>query len=229
MNKKITLGIVVVIVVIVAMLLTMRLIQNEPQPTVPDEGQIVVVPSEEQNEPITENSDLTTHKTFTNDEIGISFKYPDVFQRVDAHISDGYVSGTVYGEGDAGKRFSGVLEFASGRSISFGGVTSDYSAPRGGSIKDTLGYTKDGDQYFVKFIWGNYQVATAELWDTSDANSKALVMRDTGIGHVFGSDSVAVFVNIPNSEFEGVVFVPSSSDAKDMEILQDIVSSLTFN
>jgi hypothetical protein len=113
------------------MLLMMLSTQNESPPTISDR---------EQNDPATENPDLAGYKTFTNDEIGISFKYPDMFQRVDSHISEGYISVTVYGEGSAGKSFSGVLEFKSGHTISFDGVTPpDYSAPRGGSIKDTLG------------------------------------------------------------------------------------------
>lgn len=168
--------------------------------------------------------DLTEYKMYTNEEVGISFTYPDIFQRVDIGVVD---SGAL--DRKSGKYFGGVLELESGLLISFGGVTADYSSPRGGSIKDTTGYGQRGGQYFVRFAWGEVPVVSAEMWDTGDTNAQALVMRDTDMGHVFSPDRIAVFLNIPNSEFQGIVFVPSSDNSEEIAILQEIIASITFS
>lgn len=220
MNKKIAVGVLLAIVA-VAVLTVIQLNRSESQllTTEKNEGQIVVIPPEEGGTSTPNMPNLTEYKTYKNEEVGISFTYPDIFQRVDVRVSSG----------KTGKKFSGILEFEPGHSISFGGVTEDYSSPRGGSIKDTLGYEQRGEQYFVRFIWGDVHVVSVEMWDTSNEHTQALVMRDTEIGHIFGAEGFAVFINIPNSEFQGIVFTPSSHDSKEVKILQEIIASITFN
>lgn len=165
-------------------------------------------------------TDTTEWKIYQNSEAGISFQYPDIFNRVNMQVVNG----------DTGRIFTGVLEFFPNHWISFGGITEDYSATRGGTITDTRGYTKKGDDYFV---FGVRPEAYA-FWEYNNNNSQALVVTNTEIGQVLSRESVAVFVNIPNSPFSGIVFEihPLNSsepvDKKDIEILRQIVSSITF-
>ncbi|MDP3771946.1 MAG: hypothetical protein Q8Q94_01050 [bacterium] len=163
-------------------------------------------------------------KLYQNKEIGISFRYPDIFRRVDMGVHSG----------ETGRRFTGVLEFAPNQLISFGGTTKDYSASRGGSITDTHGYEKQGEKYAIKFIWGNQEVTPGELWPVNSGKDQAIVIRNMEIEQVLSRESVAAFVNIPNSPFPGIVFemTPVSPDKsvneKQVEILRQIVSSITF-
>lgn len=169
--------------------------------------------------------DLTEWKTYTNDEVGISFRYPDIFQRVDSHIS----------EGTTGKIFSGVLEFEPNHWISFGGATKDHTASRGGGITDTYGYEKQGERYIIKFAWEEKEVTPKELWPINGGENQAIVIRDTEIDQILSHDGIAVFFNIPNSSFPGMVFeiTPTSPgkaiNEEEIKILHKIISSITFN
>lgn len=170
------------------------------------------------------NLDTAEWKTYQNKEVGISFKYPDIFKRTDIKII----------KGDTGRMFNGVLEFAPNHWISFGGVTEDFSQAKGGSILDTLGYEKDGSKYFLKFIWGKNEIVPSEFWKINGGKNEAIVIRDTGIEQILSSKDTAIFVNIPQSSFHGIVFsiTPQNSgesvSAEEVEILHKIVSSIIF-
>lgn len=163
-------------------------------------------------------------KTYQNKEVGISFQYPDIFNRVDMRIING----------ETGRMFTGVLEFAPNHWISFGGATEDYTASKGGTLIGTHGYEKQGEKYAIKFVWGDQEVAPSGFWPINGGKDQAIVMRDTEIEQVLSRESIAAFVNIPNSSFPGVVFEISPSspgqtlDEKEIEILRQIVSSITF-
>jgi len=179
---------------------------------------------QQQDEEIADNK-MEEWKMYQNKEVGVSFQYPDIFKRVNMQVVNG----------DTGRIFTGVLEFAPNHWISFGGATTDYSKARGGSILDTQGYEKQGDKYVIKFSWGEDQVVPSEFWSVDDGKGQAIVIRNTEIGQILSRESVAVFVNIPNSLFSGMVFEITSLrsgepvDEKEVEILRQIVSSTTFN
>lgn len=163
-------------------------------------------------------------KTYQNKEVGVSFQYPDIFKRVNIQVV----------KGDTGRMLTGVLEFTQNHWISFGGTTKDYKASKGGGIMDTQGYEKQGDTYAIKFLWGKAPVVPSEFWPVNNGDGQSIVIRNTEIGQVLSRESVAVFVNIPNSLFSGIVFEihplnPNESvDEKEIEILRQIASSLTF-
>ncbi|MFZ2303459.1 MAG: hypothetical protein WAV98_01550 [Minisyncoccia bacterium] len=180
--------------------------------------------SQQQKKEIVDNK-IGEWKMYQNKEFGISFQYPDIFKRVNIQVVNG----------DTGRRLTGVLEFAQNHWISFGGVTKDFTKSRGGSLVDTYGYEKVGDAYLVKFVWGDDRVVPSEFWSVNKGGDKAIVVRNTEIGQVLSNKSVAVFVNIPNSLFPGIVFEihpllsNESVDEKEIEILRQIVSSITFS
>ena len=163
-------------------------------------------------------------KTYQNKEVGISFKYPDIFKRTDMKII----------KGDTGRMLNGVLEFAPNHWISFGGVTEDFSQAKGGSILDTLGYEKNGGKYFLKFIFGKNEVVPGEFWKVNGGKNEAIVIRDTEIEQILSNKDTAVFVNIPKSPFHGIVFSITPQDSgepistEEVEILHKIVSSIVF-
>ena len=180
--------------------------------------------SQQQNKE-TADSKTGEWKMYQNKEVGISFQYPNIFKRVNVQVVNG----------DTGRIFTGVLEFAPNHWISFGGVTTDYSKAQGGSILDTYGYEKQENKYVVKFAWGENQVVPSEFWPMNDGKGQAIVVRNTEIGQILSRESVAVFLNIPNSLFRGIVFEihpllsGESVNEKEIEILHEIVSSITFD
>lgn len=162
-------------------------------------------------------------ETYENKDAGISFQYPDIFERVDIRITNG----------ETGRMFIGVLEFSPNHRISFGGVTKDYTASKGGSLENTYGYEKQGEKYSVKFTWGNQDITPTGFWSVNNGKDMAVVVRNTEIEQVLSRESVAVFVNTLSESFPGVVFqlTPGSSglvDEKELEVLRQIVSSITF-
>lgn len=163
-------------------------------------------------------------KKYHNEEVGISFEYPDIFERVDMQVING----------ETGRQFIGVLEFYPNHWISFGGATNDYTASKGGTLVDTHGYEKQREKYAIKFVWGNQEVIPSEFWPVNGGKDQAIVLRNTNIEPVLSREGVAAFVKIPDSTFPGVVFEISASDSgepvdeKDVAILRQIVSSITF-
>ena len=170
------------------------------------------------------SADPKDWKTYKNTEVGISFRYPDIFEREDMSIRNG----------DTGRLFIGVLEFFPNHWISFGGATEDYRYPQGGSLIGTLGYEKQEEQYFVKFLWGKQKISPSEFWPVNSGKNQALVVRNSDIDQILAVGEIAAFVNIPHSPFPGIVFsiTPTSLDGsvseKDVQILRQIISSITF-
>lgn len=179
--------------------------------------------SQQQNKRTTDNK-TWEWKIYQNKEVGISFQYPNIFKRVNMQVVNG----------DTGRIFTGVLELASNHRISFGGATTNYSKAQGGSLLETQGYKKQGDKYLVKFTWGENQVVPSGFWPVNNGKGQAIVVRNTEIEQILSRESVVVFVNIPNSPFSGMAFEihsPRSDepvDEKEVEILRQIVSSITF-
>lgn len=163
-------------------------------------------------------------KLYENKDVGIFFQYPDIFKSVNAQLING----------EEGRKFIGTLELDEDTRISFGGITENYTSPKGGSIMDTLGYEKRGDDYFIKFAWGNNQVVPSEFLPVNNRTGQAILVRGTDIEHVLSRETVAVFLNIPNSIFRGVVFEITPSrfgepvSEKHVEILRGIISSVQF-
>jgi hypothetical protein len=121
-----------------------------------------------------------------------------------------------------------VLELAPNHWISFGGVTKDYSASKGGDITDTHGYEKQGEKYAIKFVWGNQDVIPSEFWLVNSRKDQAIVVQNTEIEQILSRESIAAFVNIPDSSFPGIVFETTPVDKNEIEMLRQIVSSITF-
>ena len=190
----------------------------------PEATSIPITSDNTQDQLATKDLEMGEWKTYQNKEVGISFQYPDIFERVDIRVVNG----------DTGRMFIGVLEFVPNHWISFGGVTKDFRVGKGGSITGTVGYEKRDDRYFLKFIWGENEVVPSEFWPVNGGTDQAIVIRNTEIGQILSPEQIAAFVNIPHSPFSGLVievgpeYAGESVDEKEVEILRQIVSSLTF-
>lgn len=191
---------------------------------VPETNPVLATPDQPQAKMFKKEPDTKEWKTYENKDVGISFKYPAIFDRVDAHIING----------ETGRVLTGVLEFMPNHWISFGGATEDFTWGKGGSLTDTYGYKKKGEKYFLKFIWGDNEVIPSEFLPVNGGNDQAILIRDKEINQMLSSKAVAVFVNIPNSPFQGLVFMLCPTDGretvdeKEVDILRQIVSSVTF-
>ena len=163
---------------------------------------------------------------YQNKDIGISFLYPD-----------NLIIRTGVSNGSSGRLFSGFLEFRTEKElldgISFGGVTNNFIKSRGGSIHDMTGWKKEGDKYYLKFIWGDYEIVPSEFIPINSGQAEALIVKNTEIGMVLNEKNIAAFINIPDSSFSGIVFVlkPSRDSflrEKDIELFFDLISSINF-
>lgn len=157
--------------------------------------------------------------TYYSTELGISFVYPR-----------GIVIDSTTTKGTTGKLLSGHFESREGIVIIFGGVTEDYRYPRGGSITNTLGYEKRGNDYFLKFIWGATKVVPSEFISINNGDDIAIVIKNTEIGQILNEKQIAAFVNTSNDSFPGFVFVISSQDGvltdQDIKMFNDIIFSI---
>jgi hypothetical protein len=165
-------------------------------------------------------NDKTKWKIFTDVEIGITFSYPDIFNKVSHHVSNGYD----VMDGDAGKSF-----FISLGWIDVSGLTPDYQYPRGGSVHDFRGFR---DEY------GNYEEPTYdEVWYLKDGKTKAFVkynILEPKPG-VTIDGSIGVYINTPDLVFGGIAFIvlphefgkQLSND--QISVLKEIIATVDFN
>lgn len=121
--------------------------------------------------------------TFSNEELGFSFKYPVWFGELDFGI----------GKGETGKGFGGVFQNVP---LEFGGLTMDYSAGRGGWFTDYRGgerWTEDED--FVKTLQVQGGVVTI-----------AQGSSDCVYGGCLAEGTFGAVVKLKGDEFHGVAF-----------------------
>lgn len=187
-------------------------------------------PLEDQGTNIGVIPDMREWKTYRSEEAGFSFKYPDIFQRVDIGIRNNAGIANDY----SGRSINGLLEFAPNHGISFGGVTKDYRAPKGGNITGTNGYEEKDGKFYLTFIWGKNEVVPSEFWPVNGGTEQALVVRGTGSSSILTVGAIAAVVNIPHSPFPGIVFETSAPrqgmavNEREINLLRQIVSTITF-
>lgn len=166
--------------------------------------------------------------TYSNNEINFSFSYPK------ESILKSSIVGAPYPSiiDASGKQFTGYIKLSSGSEILFGGVTKDYSYPRGGSIGDFLGYGEKNDEYFLNFIWGTNKIIPSDKISINNGKDIAIVIKNTEIEMLLSNKQIAAFINTKNSIFPGLVFVISYKNEalsiQDIKTFNDIISSIKF-
>lgn len=166
--------------------------------------------------------------TYSNNEINFSFSYPKE-SVLNSNIAGAPYPGIINA---SGKKFTGYIRLPSGSGILFGGVTKDYSYPRGGSIGDFLGYGEKNDEHFLNFIWGANKIIPSDKISINNGKDIAIVLKNTEIEMLLNDKQIAAFINTKSNIFPGLVFVISYKNealpAQDIEIFNNIISSIKF-
>jgi len=172
--------------------------------------------------------DISDWETYRNNEINFSFSCPK-----ESVLNSSIIGAPYPGIADAlGKNFSGYIKLPSGFEILFGGVTKDYSYPRGGSIYDFSGYEEKNGDYFLGSAWGRMKIIPSDKISINNGKDIAIIIKNTEIEMLLDSKQTAVFINTKSNIFPGLVFVISSQNGilsdQDVKTFYNIISSIKF-
>jgi len=175
------------------------------------------------NSPAAAASPVDNRKTYTNDEFGLTFKYPSEYGEVTL------VKDT---QPNAGPRFTG--QFAGNAKLRFIVTSASYGEDEGSYlIKTFRGHYESGGKTYYK--WAHYQNTGATpvlignpVKTLSVGGRKVLIVNDSSMVHIDGPakgpgpGNVAGLVNLGGSTYPGVVFITSMP----ADELEQILSSL---
>lgn len=157
--------------------------------------------------------------TYTNEELGFSFKYPKEWGEVGASVRNA----AAFGKGQF--FFGGFSDY---QKLAFGGAAQRSYESRGLTYTDFSLYTKEGDTYYFNY-WTSEgskrtKVYITEIVGTQDGAAALIVdvkkTNGTGGGVAIFSTGWAALVNLNQSgEFRGLAFGGYSGDAKNFRIL----------
>jgi hypothetical protein len=164
-------------------------------------------------------------KRFDSPELGLSIQYPGIF--VDNQFG--------IDSGDTGKIVHGFLSTSkcmdppcSRVGITFGGVTSDYSAPKEGSGVEKLGFVKRDGKYFLKMLGNQEAEIDYPVREIKAANITGIIISGDNrppAPEVLGSsDRMAIF-NLKSSAFKAITLIVNVNDIPEQAfetILQTI-------
>jgi len=160
---------------------------------------------------------FTNNIGFKNDALGVSFIYPARFGKATVNIENGDTGKTFYGRAQTNK-------------LRFGGITADFSAGRGASYLDNMGYQKEGDKYYVSFLGGK-ELAPDDiiLGEMTTANATALLFAGRNEKWVFfgpGKGSYLAIVNLKdNRQFPAFSIISESGSMIENEF-KEIIKSI---
>ncbi|MDX9859201.1 MAG: hypothetical protein RBT76_15560 [candidate division Zixibacteria bacterium] len=159
--------------------------------------------------------------TYTNDELGMTFRYPAEYGDVVLSIS----------AGTSGSKFSG--NFSNRDTLRFGGMTSDYSFPSEGGLLHTQGFQLENEKYYFLAYTADkpnqrIEIVPLKVITTTAGNTGLLVNVKDLFPTIVGNPIGALF-KLSNQEYPGIAF--QNSDASvvsqaDFEALLSTFSSL---
>jgi hypothetical protein len=159
-----------------------------------------------------------THKktnSYHSKEMGVVFEYP-----VDAVATSTVVEGTT------GKYLTGTIQLSSGKIISFGAQTKDFTSPKGGGITHTTGYTaSEGKYYFNRQVTEASLLVVERTILVDGGRAEAVLMTDTD---TVGLSGIAAIINTKNTLFPGMAFQGSVATEEEKAAFESIVASVTL-
>lgn len=170
------------------------------------------------------NVDVSSWKTYRNNEYGFEFRYPPEFDEIEYRIIPG----------DTGLLMNGVLiSPTGGREIFFHGLTRDFSWPKGSDDYCPVGYYNDNGRYYADGPGGR-EIHPNSVIDIDDGRAKALLMH--GAGESSEDTRIIVCLNLPNSVFPGLEFTyykgvgvnGVASNVDRSEQFKKIISTIKF-
>jgi hypothetical protein len=155
--------------------------------------------------------------TYTNTDIGFSFKYPkDAFTRISIGIHDA----------EKGKWLGGYLEINSKQGINIMAITKDFMWRKGFDAPITYGFKKVNNMYVSNTR--NDSVGSSlipnDIWQTNNVGD-ALVFYDKE------TNQIIIFVNTQDESFPGISFYMMSEDIdgtiseEEIRLLRTIIST----
>ncbi len=163
----------------------------------------------------TPTNTLKKTNSYHSKEMGVLFEYP-----VDAVATSTVVEGTT------GKYLTGTIQLSSGKIISFGGQTKDFTSPKGGDITHTTGYTSsEGKYYFNRQVTEASALVVERTILVDKGRTEAVLMTDTD---TVGLSGIAAIINTTNTLFPGIAFQGSAATEEEKAIFESIVASVTL-
>lgn len=165
-------------------------------------------------------------RKYTDSNLKLSFHYPVLFGEVTVNIE----------EIDEGKKFVGI--FSENADLVFGGVTENFSAASSSSdiqFLDTIGFEKQGDDYFYKSIHSDEtdnKVEAMRIIETSSGevlmlNKDSFVANEEGEVWDFGlGQNIASVLNLESEEYSGVAFVNKNTAKFPLADFEDMLKSI---
>lgn len=169
-------------------------------------------------------------KTYSNDELSVSFSYPTT----NPASEDWRV-----GKGTTGKAFQATIDLPSGAVIYAYALTKDYSAPKDGPGVATEGFVvKDGKYYMlIRGSVSETPFVPDEVWELVDGSNVLVTYGKNFDSHADYPESPAkAMVNLPGPTFTGIGFVlynmdnsgPHPATPEDLAIFKKILTSIKF-
>lgn len=165
---------------------------------------------------------------YINGDLGLSFKYPAAFGEIT--YKDNLPSET-------GKEF--IITFSKNDKFLMGGMTSDFSAGRGGSFLDSRGYYEENGKYYFYFVdtkpSTTYPLNPLKIL-TVNGHSILLVDRQSFVGNDNidgpylhpGEGNLGALLNFTNSSFPGMAVWDKDTQAVPQEMFEKILSTFRF-
>lgn len=177
--------------------------------------------------------DISFGKLFEIPEMKISFKYPLKYQEVSYSVNSAENARVL-----SGKSLYGIISEKRcaeppcdrGAYITFGGIASDFSAPREGNYEDNFGYFKNGDAYFMRGLSsGEGYFISYPVKEISAINTKGIIIAGTdarpGPGAMSPNMRMAIF-NLKNSEFSAITFVDYDINAISEKEFEEMLKTV---
>lgn len=174
--------------------------------------------------PLIISSKLADWKVFSSAELNISFRYPTEFKKAELNINPG----------DTGKIAYGTLEtcldfYGCGLIISFGGITTNFSAARESMVYENTGFIKNDGRYYVKGIDGQARLVRPKAVIVTNNGEEGLLFAgsggDPGPGFEPTTARWLVF-NLQSSAFQAVTFYNPNVDVLSEQEFINIFKTL---
>ena len=170
-------------------------------------------------------------KVFSNDEIGISFEYPESLGAVELNIRNG---------SDSGKLYRGT--FANTEEVQFGGISEEFAEGRSGWFLDTQGYAYEDGTYYFKFVSvkdyksPQYELEIVEKL-TVDGVDVIILDGDSFIAERGadgptlnpGEGNYGALINLNGDTFPGIGILVTDTDIMSLEQFKEMLQVISVS
>lgn len=168
-------------------------------------------------------SKLADWKVFSSNELNISFRYPTEFKKAELNINPG----------DTGKIAYGTLQtcldfYGCGLVMSFGGITSNFTAARESAVYESLRFMKKDGKYYVIGMDGKARLVSPRSVVVTNSGEEGLLFQGDGYQGPGGEPVTSRWLvfNLKSSDFQAVTFYNPSIEILSEEDFITIFKTL---